>query len=258
MTTYAFPPMTVPSLAIDGKTERFPARRILCVGRNYAAHAREMGQDDREPPFFFTKPVDALVADGACVPYPQDTQDLNFEIELVVAIGTKGANVSVEKALDLVYGYAVGIDLTRRDLQIRARDTGRPWDLGKGFDASAPCSAIYPHQATGHPDSGRIWLAVNGVVKQDGDLSELIWQVPDIIAVLSRSICLMPGDLIFTGTPAGIGPTVENDVLTGGIDGVGEISVTIGAPLLSESAESSMEAAAKESVKIEDGTVRYA
>lgn len=231
MTTYAFPPMTVPSLTIVGRSERFPARRILCVGRNYAAHAREMGQDDREPPFFFSKPVDALVADGAAVPYPPGTRDLNFEIELVVAIGADGMDVAPDKALDLVFGYGVGVDLTRRDLQMQARDTGRPWDLGKGFDASAPCSPIYPVEMAGHPDRGRIWLAVNGEVKQDGDLAELIWQVPDIISALSRSICLKPGDLIFTGTPAGIGPTVENDVLTGGVEGVGEIRVAIGAPL---------------------------
>ena len=231
MTTYVFPPPEVVSVAVAGSAERFAVCRILCVGRNYAAHAREMGQDEREPPFFFSKPRDAVVASGATVPYPPDTRNLNYEIELVVALGREARDVSRAAAVDCVYGYAVGIDFTRRDLQIKARDMGRPWELGKGFDQSAPCSDIHRVAQTGHPESGRIWLSVNGVTKQDGDLSELIWQVPDIIATLSRTMILKPGDLIFTGTPAGVGPTVPGDVLRGGVEGVGEITVTMGPPV---------------------------
>ena len=202
---FVIPPPTAPSVAVASTDARFPVRRIICVGRNYAAHAREMGKDpDRDPPFFFLKPADAVVDDGATVPYPPETIDFQYEIELVGAIGQAGADIPVERALDHVFGYAVGIDLTRRDLQLRAREQGRPWDWGKGFDLSAPCAPLHRVKEVGHPSKGRIWLSVNGVVKQDADLSELIWSVPEIISIASRSIALRPGDLIYTGTPAGV------------------------------------------------------
>ena len=226
---YVFPPPAVPSVAVEGERGRFPVRRIFCVGRNYAAHAREMGHDpDREAPFFFLKPADAIVESGAIVKYPPDTRNLHYEIELVVALGATGFQVPVDRSRDLVYGYAVGIDLTRRDLQFAARDAGRPWDWGKGFDRSAPCSPIRKAASIGHPERGRIWLSVNGAVKQDGDLSDLIWSVPEVISAIARSMELEPGDLIFTGTPAGVGPIVPGDVVTGGVHGVGEIAITIG------------------------------
>jgi fumarylpyruvate hydrolase len=229
MTAFVLTPPAIPSVAVNGETGRFPVRRIFCVGRNYAAHAREMGRDpDRELPFFFTKPADAVVDSGATVPYPPETADLHHEIELVVAIGAEGFDVPVEAAHRVVYGYAVGIDLTRRDLQLEARDKGRPWDWGKAFDLSAPCSPIRKVEQVGHPSKGRIWLAVNDAVKQDADLAELIWPVPDIISILSRSMRLMPGDLIYTGTPAGVGALVAGDRVTGGIDGLGTIMLTIG------------------------------
>ena len=219
------------SVAVDGSTERFPVRRIFCVGRNYAAHAREMGTDpDREPPFFFTKPADAVVDDGATVPYPPETENFHFEIELVVAIGKAGFRIPEDQALDHVFGYAVGIDLTRRDLQGKARETGRPWDWGKAFDMSAPCAPLKTAADIGHPSAGRIWLAVNGDVKQDADIAELIWNVPEIVSICSNSMKLAPGDLIYTGTPAGVGAMVAGDDVTGGIDGVGEIRIRIGDP----------------------------
>lgn len=224
---YLFEPV-VPSVGMRGEDVRFPVRRIFCVGRNYAAHAREMGRDpDREPPFFFCKPADAVVANGAAIPYPPETSELHHEIELVVAIGAQGSAVPVDRALELVLGYAVGIDLTRRDLQLAARDAGRPWEWGKAFDRSAPCSAIERAQKIGHPKRGRIWLSVNGTVKQDADVSELIWGVPEILATISRSMELKAGDLVFTGTPAGVGPIVRGDRLVGGVDGVGGIEVAI-------------------------------
>jgi fumarylpyruvate hydrolase len=225
---FVIPPPTAPSVAVAGTDARFPVRRIICVGRNYAAHAREMGQDpDRDPPFFFLKPADAVVDDGATVPYPPETSDFQYEIELVAAIGQTGADIPVERALDHVFGYAVGIDLTRRDLQLRAREQGRPWDWGKGFDLSAPCAPMHRVEEIGHPSKGRIWLSVNGVVKQDADLSELIWSVPEIISIASRSIALKPGDLIYTGTPAGVGPVHREETMIGGIDGLGEIRISV-------------------------------
>ncbi len=225
------PPATA-SVAVDGSAERFPVRRIFCVGRNYAAHAREMGTDpDREPPFFFTKPADAVVDSGGAVPYPPETSNFHFEIELVVAIGQAGFRIPEGKALDHVYGYAVGIDLTRRDLQGQAKDTGRPWDWGKAFDLSAPCAPLHTVANAGHPAAGRIWLAVNDDVKQDADINELIWSVPEIISICSQSMRLAPGDLIYTGTPAGVGPMVAGDRVTGGVDGLGEIALTIGDPV---------------------------
>ncbi len=229
MTHYAFPPAETPSLAIAGSEDRFPVRRVYCVGRNYAAHAREMGNDpDREPPFFFSKPADAVCDAGCIIPYPPLTEDLHHEMELVVAIGSGGANIPEEEALLHVWGYGAGIDLTRRDLQAEAKKMGRPWDLAKGFDFSAPCSPLVPVSESGHPESGRITLSVNGETRQDGDLDEQIWPVADIIAILSRAVELKPGDLIMPGTPAGVGALVPGDRVEGLIEGVAEISITLG------------------------------
>lgn len=224
---YIMPPAPVPSLPVAGSDARFPVRRIYCVGRNYADHAREMGHDpDREPPFFFQKPADALATDGQ-FPYPPATQDVHHEIELVVALAQGGADIPVERALEHVYGYAVGLDMTRRDLQGQAKKLGRPWEVGKAFDHSAPCSALHPASVSGHPTQGRIWLEVNGKLRQQGDLAELIWSVPETIACLSTLFTLAPGDLIFTGTPAGVGPVQRGDVLNGGVAGVGELRVQV-------------------------------
>ena len=230
MTDYVLPPPPTASVAIAGSAERFAVRRIFCVGRNYAAHARELGNDERDPPFFFTKPADAVVDSGAEIPYPPLTANLHHEIELVVAIGREGRDIPLEDANAYIFGYAVGCDLTRRDLQFAARDAGRPWDTAKGFDQSAPCGPLVPAAKTGHPEKGRIWLAVNGTVKQDGDLAELIWPIADILSICSEAVDLRPGDLIFTGTPAGVGVVQAGDRITGGVEGVGEIAVTIGQP----------------------------
>ncbi|MBX3578204.1 MAG: fumarylacetoacetate hydrolase family protein [Rhizobiaceae bacterium] len=217
----------VPSVAVAGETGRFPVRRVFCVGRNYAAHVREMGNDEREPPFFFSKPADAVVDSGVTIPYPPLTRNLHHEIELVVAIGSGGARISAPDALGHVFGYAVGIDLTRRDLQDQAKEMRRPWDWSKGFDNSAVCGPLVRASAAGHPSGGRIWLAVNGTPRQDADLSEMIWAVPDVIAFCSQSVRLLPGDLIYTGTPAGVGPLQAGDRVTGGIDGIGTLETVI-------------------------------
>jgi fumarylpyruvate hydrolase len=218
-----------PSLPVAGAAARFPVRRIYCVGRNYAAHSREMGVDPaRESPFFFMKPSDALVPDGGHVPYPPATADLHHEIELVVAIETGGADIAPEATLDHVYGYAVGIDLTRRDLQQVAKDRSWPWDAGKGFDHGAPCGEIHPASVIGHPTQGAIALKVDGELRQQGDLSQMIWPVPEIIAALSRLFTLAPGDLVYTGTPAGVGPIRPGERLDGNIEGVGALTVTVG------------------------------
>lgn len=226
---FVLPPPPVPSIAVAHAGQalgRFPVRRVFCVGRNYADHAREMGHDpDREPPFFFTKPADAVVASGTTLAFPPMTSDLHHEIELVVAIGTGGGDILRERALDHVFGYAAGLDMTRRDLQQAAKTQGRPWDLGKGFDASAPMGAIAPAAEIGHPARGRIELTVNGAHRQDADLADLIWPVPDVIAYLSRFVALAPGDLIMTGTPAGVGPVTPGDRLEGRVEGVGSVSV---------------------------------
>jgi fumarylpyruvate hydrolase len=204
-------------------------RRVYCVGRNYEAHAREMGKDPtREPPFMFQKPADAVIEGGSVIAYPPQTGNFHHEIELVVAIARGGRNIGIDRANEHVFGYAVGIDLTRRDLQLAARDAGRPWEWGKAFDHSAPCAPIVRAAEIGHPSKGRIWLSVNGSVKQDADISQLIWSVPEVIAFVSASMALAPGDLIFTGTPAGVGPLVTGDAVTGGIDGIGEIGIRIG------------------------------
>jgi fumarylpyruvate hydrolase len=211
-----------PAVEVAGSTLRFPVRRIFCVGRNYAEHAREMGMgDERALPIFFTKPADAVMPSGTDVPYPSHTANLHHEIELVVALGGGGRDVGADTALSLVFGYAVGNDLTRRDLQAAAREQGRPWDIAKGFDHSAPITPIMPAAKSGHPAKGRIWLEVNGKLRQQGDLSDMIWNVPEIIAELSTWFELVSGDLIFTGTPAGVGPLVAGDRVRGGVDGVG-------------------------------------
>jgi len=229
--SFVLPPPPLPSVALAKGTERFAVRRIFCVGRNYAAHAREIGKDpDREPPFFFMKPADALVDSGSTIPYPPQTKELHYEMEMVVALGKGGFNVLREKALDLVFGYGCGIDFTRRDLQQQAKDMGRPWDFGKGFDRSAPCAPLSRVAEVGHPDKGRIWLSVNGVVKQDADLAELIWPIPDVISILSQSMRLAPGDLIYSGTPAGVGAVKPGDKIAGGVIGLTDIAIEIGAP----------------------------
>jgi fumarylpyruvate hydrolase len=207
----------------------FPVRRIYCVGRNYASHIREMKEaDERDPPFFFQKPRDAIVGDGAVVPYPPDTDDFQYEIELVAAIGKDGRDIDVAAALDHVWGYAVGIELTRRDRQRDARDLQLPWEMGKSFDHSAPCGPIFPASKVGHPAAGAITLAVNGTEHQRGDLKEMIWNVPEIVAQLSRQMLLRTGDLIMTGTPAGVGPVVPGDVMVGAVDGLGTLTVAVG------------------------------
>jgi fumarylpyruvate hydrolase len=225
MTDYCFPPSPVAAVPVLGSDALFPVRRILCVGRNYAAHRREMGGDDRDPPFFFAKPADAITPPGAAVPYPPATHNLHHEIELVVALGSGGADVPADAALALVFGYAVGVDLTRRDLQTAAKDKGQPWDAAKGFDHSAPIGAIRRGLAT--PPEGRISLSVNGAVRQDAQIADMIWSVPEIIAEASRLWTLAAGDLIYTGTPEGVGALVRGDRLEGEVEGVGTLAFTI-------------------------------
>ena len=216
-------PVTIP-IARGGL---FAVRRVYCVGRNYAEHVVEMGNDTREPPFFFGKPADAVVVGGADMPYPSQTADLHHEIELVVAIGKDGSDIAPADALAHVYGYAVGLDMTRRDLQGLAKKAGRPWDMAKGFDHSAPIGTIEPAASIGHPDQGAITLSVNGVERQRGDLADQIWNVPDTIAYLSQFVALKAGDIIMTGTPAGVGAVVRGDVLEGVITGVGTVRTRI-------------------------------
>lgn len=224
---YVVPEPRSVALPVEGTPALFPVRRVYCVGRNYADHAREMGHDpDREPPFFFSKPADALVDSGASLAFPTMTKDLHHEIELVVAIGRAGYDIPIERALEHVYGYAVGLDMTRRDLQAEAKKMGRPWDLAKGFDESAPCSAIRRAADIGHPTQGAIQLSVNGELRQSGDIAQQIWNVPEVIAYLSRYVRLEAGDLIMTGTPAGVTQVQPGDELTGLVEGVGEIRVT--------------------------------
>ena len=217
-----------PSLPVVGTEDRFPVRRIYCVGRNYAAHAREMGADpNREPPFFFTKPADAVLPDGAPLPYPPRTHALHHEVELVVAIGRGGRDIPAEAALDHVFGYAVGLDMTRRDLQQAAKEKGHPWDMGKGFDHSAPIGSVAPVAAIGHPSDAVIRLTVNGTVRQEGTTADMIWTVPETIAYLSGLVALAPGDLIMTGTPEGVSAVVPGDVMDGDVAGVGRIQVAV-------------------------------
>ncbi|MGL4441781.1 MAG: fumarylacetoacetate hydrolase family protein, partial [Bosea sp. (in: a-proteobacteria)] len=227
MDHYVFTPPMVSAVPVVGGG-LFPVRRIFCVGRNYAEHVREMGGDpDREEPFFFTKPSDAVVVDGGAMPYPPATNDLHHEMELVVAIGTGGIDIDEAHALDHVFGYAAGLDMTRRDLQAAAKKAGRPWDMSKGFDHSAPIGDIYPAATIGHPSSGSIELKVNGKVRQSSDLAKMIWSVPETIAYLSRQVRLGSGDLIMTGTPEGVAAVVRGDVLEGHIAGVGTVRTQI-------------------------------
>ncbi len=226
MRDFVFPPI-VSFVPIEGAGD-FAVRRVYCVGRNYAEHALEMGHDpNAEPPFFFMKPADALVIEGAESPYPPATTDLHHEIELVVAIGKEAAGIAPGAALDHVWGYAAGIDLTRRDLQAAAKKAARPWDMAKGFDFSAPISRIFPAASLGHPNAGKLTLKVNGEVRQEGDIAEMIWDVPNLIANLSGYVTLKPGDLIFTGTPAGVAAVVRGDRLEGEIEGVAKVRTTI-------------------------------
>ena len=225
---YVFNPPAVTGLPVRGTKELFPVRRVYCVGRNYAEHAIEMGGDpNKEPPFFFQKNPDNLVVNGAEFPYPSATKDVHHEIELVVVLSKGGENIPVEKALDHVFGYAVGLDMTRRDLQGEAKKMGRPWESGKAFEASAPTGEIVPASQIGHPDKGAIWLKVNGKTVQQGDLNQLIWKVPESISYLSGLFRLAPGDVIMTGTPAGVGPVKRGDELHGHIDGIGDLKIKV-------------------------------
>lgn len=218
----------IPRVPVAGSHHVFPVHRIYCIGRNYADHVREMGgEPERAPPVYFLKPADCIVPNGGPVRYPPRTENLHYEIELVVAIGKGGQDISPEDALHHVFAYAVGIDLTRRDHQAAAKDTGGPWDTAKSFEQAAPITSLYPAEEIGHPQAGRIWLAVNGEMRQEADLSDMIWSVRDAIADLSTYYTLAPGDLLFTGTPAGVGPVVPGDSLTGGVEGVAELKVQI-------------------------------
>jgi fumarylpyruvate hydrolase len=225
---YVFEPLPIPSLPVAGSDLAFPVHRIYCVGRNYAEHAVEMGFDPtREPPFFFQKNPDNLLPPGRDFPYPSRSNDVHFEIEMAVALGKGGVDVPIESAMDLVYGYAVALDMTRRDLQGEAKKMGRPWEVGKAFEASAPCSAIVPAAEIGHPSAGKVWLELNGQMRQTGDLDQMIWKVPEMISYLSALFTLQPGDLILSGTPAGVGAVKRGDHLRGGVDKVGEIDVRV-------------------------------
>jgi fumarylpyruvate hydrolase len=223
---YAIAPPPVTTVAVAGMDAVFPVARVFCVGRNYAEHSIEMGHDpDREPPFFFMKPADAVVPAGT-LPFPTNTEELHHEVELVVALAEGGRDIPVERALDHVFGYAVGLDMTRRDLQAEAKKMGRPWDMAKGFDQSAPTSQIRAVEDVGHPSSGAVWLRINGEPRQEGDLDQQIWKVPETISFLSTLVALRPGDLIMTGTPKGVGRVEPGDRLEGHIDGVGNLSVS--------------------------------
>jgi len=225
---YAIPAWDLTSIPVAGSDEVFPVRRVYCVGRNYAAHAREMGHDpDREPPFFFMKPADAIVPNGSTIPYPVATSDLHHEIEMVVALKSGGSDIAIENANECIFGYGVGLDLTRRDLQGEAKKLGRPWDMGKGFDRSAPCSPLHPVSETGIIDAADIWLKVNGETRQTSNLNALIWSVPETISYLSGLVELAAGDLIYSGTPAGVAAIERGDVLEGHVDGLTDLKITI-------------------------------
>ena len=226
--SFVIPAPKQPGLPVVGTGQTFPIHRIYCVGRNYAAHAREMGHDpDREPPFFFQKNPDNVLLDHM-FPYPHKSSDVHFEMELIVALKSGGVDIPESQAEDHIYGYAVGLDMTRRDLQGEAKKMGRPWEIGKAFDHSAPCSPIRPKSQTGSINEGHIWLNVNGELRQDGNLNQMIWNIPETISYLSGLFTLAAGDLIMTGTPAGVGPLQKGDRLHGGVDGVGEIEIEIG------------------------------
>ncbi|MGO4152391.1 fumarylacetoacetate hydrolase family protein [Cupriavidus sp. YAF13] len=225
------PPAAV-ALPVVGTSDQFPVRRVYCVGRNYAAHAREMGFDpDREPPFFFCKPADAVIpvayGETLTLPYPAQTSNYHYESELVAAIGKGGSDIPLEQALEHVWGYAVGLDMTRRDLQMKMREMGRPWEIGKAFDASAPIGPIHPASDVGHFEQAAIWLTVNGADKQRSDVTHLIWSVAETVADLSRYFRLEPGDLIYTGTPEGVGAVKPGDLMVAGVERLGELSVRV-------------------------------
>ena len=227
MTGYVVQPAAVATLPVQGSDKLFPIHRIYCVGRNYAEHAIEMGHDpSKEPPFFFQKNPDNIITDGK-FPYPSATSDVHHEIEMVVALSKGGTNIPVEAALDHVFGYGVGLDMTRRDLQGEAKKLGRPWEVGKAFEASAPCGPLVPASEIGHPTSGAVTLKVNAEIRQQGDLNQLIWKVPEMISYLSGLFTLQPGDIIMTGTPAGVGAVVRGDVLEGFVEGIGTIEVVV-------------------------------
>ena len=233
--SYAFPLWNIPAIPVAGRSDQFPVRHIYCVGRNYAEHAKEMGGDStKEPPFFFTKPADAIVPvtppEVGSVRYPSSTKNYQHELELVVAIGSIGTKVAPENALALVYGYAVGLDMTRRDLQNQMREIKRPWDIGKSFAEAAPVGPVYPVAQVGHPSRGRIALDVNGQPRQRGDLSDMIWDVPHVLSFLSQYYELLPGDLVFTGTPSGVAAVVPGDELIGRVEGLGTLSIRITPP----------------------------
>ena len=228
MTDYLCDPPSQPSRPIRGSVSRFPVHRIYCVGRNYAAHAIEMGHDpDREEPFFFAKHPGNLVTDGGDFPDPPQSSDVHHEIEMVVALKTGGVDIPLAEAMDCIFGYAVGLDMTRRDLQGQAKKAGRPWDLGKAFEHSAPCGELVSVEEVGHPAAGEVVLKVNGEMRQHGDLNQLIWKVPEMISYLSRYFELRPGDLIFSGTPAGVGPVERGDRLEARVAGVGELNLSV-------------------------------
>jgi fumarylpyruvate hydrolase len=227
-TTYVFAPEPIPAMPVAGTDALFPVHRIYCVGRNFADHAIEMGHDpNKEPPFFFQKNPDTLVPPGRDFAYPSQSEDVHHEVELIVALAKGGIDIPVETALDHVFGYAVGLDMTRRDLQAEAKKAGRPWETAKAFEASAPCGVLHPVSAIGHRDSGAIWLKVNGELRQCGDLNQMLWKVPEMIAHLSRLFELKAGDLIFSGTPAGVGAVVKGDEMIGHVDGVDTITVRV-------------------------------
>ncbi|WP_332717922.1 fumarylacetoacetate hydrolase family protein [Pelagibacterium mangrovi] len=226
-TSFVIAPNPVPTLPVEGTSEVFPVNRIFCIGRNYAAHAVEMGHDpDKEPPFFFFKHGAAVITDGT-FPYPTQSSDVHHEIEMVVALKKGGTDIAVENALDHVYGYGVGLDMTRRDLQGDAKKLGRPWEVGKSFDASAPCGPLVPASRIGHPNVGKVELKVNGETRQAGDLNQMLWKVPEMIAILSRYFELQPGDVIMSGTPSGVGAIERGDTMVASVQGVGEITVKV-------------------------------
>jgi fumarylpyruvate hydrolase len=224
---YVVPVIPQASLAVAGSQARFPVHRVYCVGRNYLAHVREFGNDEKSPPFFFAKANDMIVEDGSTVPYPPLTSNYHHEVELVAAIGQGGASIPVEAALGHVFGYAIGFDMTRRDVQQAAAKKGHPWEIGKSFDQSAPCGPIFPVAEVGHLREGQIEISVNGEVRQRSDLSLMIWDVPNIINQLSQQVTLQPGDLIYTGTPEGVGPVVSGDVMVGRIAKLGELTIKV-------------------------------
>lgn len=225
---YVIAPPAQATLSIAGSTEQFPVHRVYCVGRNYAAHAVEMGHDpDKEPPFFFQKNPDNLIADATSFPYPKASNDVHHEVELLVALKSGGDDIPVADALDCVYGYGVSLDMTRRDLQGEMKKLGRPWEIGKAFEMSAPAGPLYPVSQVGHPEEGDIWLKVNDETRQSGDLNQMIWKTAEMISILSTLFTLQPGDVIMTGTPAGVGPVQRGDRMHAHVAGVGDLQLTV-------------------------------